>query len=276
MKEVQLWTFLPNVVNYLGYFGETFTVYYCVDEWSKFSFMDGKSMRFMEENLMKRADLVITSASHLYENKKPFNENTYLIQHGVDYSYFSKALSPDTKIADELTDIPKPIIGFFGLIHEWIDLELIEYIATARPDWSVVLIGKTAVNLEKLSKHRNIHLLGQRAYEELVSYCKGFDVGMIPFHINEMTVNVNPIKLREYLAAGLPVISTPLPEVEKYKEKEMVSIAETGSQMVREIERLITGDSAEKRLQRSRKMASETWSVKVRQIEQLVDRLIQA
>lgn len=268
MTKVQLWTFMPNVGHLVGSFGEKLVVYYCVDEWSKFSFVDGKAIREQEVQLLKKADLVLTSAEYLFEDKRRFNPNTHLITHGVDYAYFSKALDDATPLAEELRGIQRPIIGFFGLIHEWIDLRLLEEIARARPDWSVVLIGKVSADVERLRKLQNVHFLGQKPYEGLVTFCKGFDVGLIPFAINDLTVNVNPIKLREYLAAGLAVVSTPLPEVLRYDG--LVSIGNSPDEVVRKIELELHQNTKEKRMERAQKMREETWEKKVNRISDLV------
>lgn len=272
MRDVQLWTFLPNVVEWVGSLGENIIIYYCVDEWSKFSFMDGKAMREFEIKLLKKADLVITSAEHLYQDKSKFNHETHLVTHGVDYDYFSKVLSNNIPIAEDIKDIKKPIIGFFGLIHEWIDLDLIEMIATTHPEWSVVLIGKASVDIKRLRQYNNIHFLGQKPYGGLINYCKAFDIGLIPFLINEMTINVNPIKLREYLAAGIPTVSTPLPEVKRYNN--LVEIGYTHEEVIKKIDGLLKEESYEKKYMRSRKMMQETWERKIEDISVLISSVI--
>jgi glycosyltransferase involved in cell wall biosynthesis len=271
MRDVQFWTFLPNVVELVGGLQEKFLLYYCVDEWSKFSFMDGRSMREMEINLLKLADLVITSAEHLYRDKAQFNPNTHLIPHGVDYKYFSKCIHNSVPIADRMSSIRKPIIGFFGLIHEWIDLDLIEKLATENSEWSIVMIGRWSVNIDRFNANDNVHFLGQKPYEELLSYCKAFDVGLIPFHVNDLTVNVNPIKLREYLAAGIPVVSTALPEVEKYSD--IVAIARDAKEFVEKTREILNNDNEDMRLQRSQKMRDESWEMKAEHILHLIDAL---
>ncbi len=261
MNDIQLWTFVPTMVELAGQLNEKKLIYYCVDEWSKFSFMDGNSLRQMEIDLMKKADIVFVTADHLLKDKIQFNPNTHLIAHGVDHDHFSKALYQGMELPKDVREIKKPILGFFGLIHEWIDLELIEFIAKARPDWSIVMIGKVSVDDRAVRTLKNVHLLGQKAYEALPAYCKAFDVGLIPFVINDMTVNVNPIKLREYLSAGLPVVSTALPEVEKYQD--IVEIAQTGDQFVTKVEAALKTDGNDVKMERSKRMESETWEQKV-------------
>lgn len=268
MGEVQLWTFLPNIVEMIGRLHESKLVYYCVDEWSKFSFMDGELLRSMEIQLMEKADLVLTTADCLYQDKVRFNANTHLLTHGVDYRFFSKALDESTIANPELSGLKGPIIGFFGLIHEWIDIELIEAIARAHPEWNVVLIGTVRADVENLRILPNVFLLGKKPYAELPGYCKRFDIGLVPFRINELTVNVNPIKLREYLAAGLPVVSTPLPECQKYSD--VIGIGGTPEELAGLIEKALAEDSPEARKARSDSMQEETWERKVEELSELV------
>lgn len=273
MTRVQLWTFLPNAVELLGCLGEELVLYYCVDKWSSFSFIDGKSMEMQENNLTKRADIVLATADRLYEEKIKLNPNTHLVTHGVDYDYFSRAMLP-LAVPDRIRSLPKPILGFFGAIQEWIDLPLLEKIAEQRPDWSLVIIGKIQVDVTNLRGHKNMHFLGHVPYRQLVNYCKAFDVGMIPFLVNELTISVNPIKLREYLAAGLPVVSTRLPEVEKYAPH--VEICDSPEEMIKRIEVILKTDSYEKKLARSKAMKQETWEIKVEKISNLVSEFMRA
>lgn len=269
MKNFQLWTFIPTMVELAGTIGEEKLIYYCVDEWSKFSFMDSEAMRNMEIRLIKKSDIVFVTADHLLKDKIQFNSNTHLITHGVDFEHFSRANHDDLTIPEDVKDIQKPILGFFGLIHEWIDLDLIESIAKKRPDWSIVLIGKTSINVDRLKKMFNIHFIGQRPYESLPAYCKAFDVGIIPFVINEMTLNVNPIKLREYLSAGLPVLSSRLPEVLKYSD--LVQFASNSEEFIQKAEDLIKDHNDHEKAKRREQMAQETWEGKVEYLSSLIE-----
>ncbi|PQP33882.1 glycosyltransferase family 1 protein, partial [Desulfobacteraceae bacterium SEEP-SAG9] len=115
-------------------------------------------------------------------------------------------------------NIDGPLIGFFGLLNSWIDFDLIYNIALEHPEWNLILIGPSQLSIDILPKRKNIHYLGPIDYEELPNYARCFDVALIPFKINELTVSVNPLKLMEYFSLGLPVVSTPLPEVVKHKE----------------------------------------------------------
>jgi glycosyltransferase involved in cell wall biosynthesis len=261
LREFQLWTFLPNAVEYVGKLGESLVVYYCIDEWSTFTYLDGRKMSAMERKLMQRADVCFMTAHSLLESKEDLNPNTFLASHGVDHAHFAKALAPATVTPEEIAALPHPIIGFFGLIHEWIDLELLGGIARRHPDWSIVLIGKSVVDTSVLKSLPNVHLLGRRPYDALPGYCRAFDVGLIPFEVNELTRNVNPIKLREYLSAGLPVVSTDLPEVKFYSDRAYV--AHGHDEFIDKIEQALREDSPVARRRRSDSMRGETWEARV-------------
>jgi glycosyltransferase involved in cell wall biosynthesis len=261
MKQFQLWTFLPNAVEYVGTLGESLAVYYCIDEWSHFSYLDGRKMAAMEEELCRRSDIVFATAHSLAEAKRPYNPETQLALHGVDFEHFSRALDPATKVADDIAALPQPVLGFFGLIHEWIDLKLIGYLAERHPEWSIAMIGKTCVDVSALERFPNVHFLGRKPYEELPKYCKGMSVGLVPFAVNELTLHVNPIKLREYLSAGLPVVSTALPEVGFYREH--CEVAESYEAFEKGVAAVLARDTPEFRQARSNSMRSETWERKV-------------
>jgi glycosyltransferase involved in cell wall biosynthesis len=260
----QLWTFLPNAVKYLGMPGETAVVYYCIDEWSQFSYLEGARMAQMEAELCRRADVVFATAHTLWERRRAFNAETHLALHGVDHEHFARALDDGTKIADELADARGPVIGFFGLIHDWIDLALIAHVAEQRPGWTVAVIGKASVDVSALARLPNVRLLGRKPYADLPRYCKAFSVGLIPFVVNELTRNVNPIKLREYLSAGVPVVSTDLPEVQPYAAS--CAIARTPAEFLAACDRAVAEDTPARRRARSEAMAGETWAAKVDRI----------
>src|SRR5438445_346788 len=135
----------------------------------------------------------------------------------LDVAHFARALDPTTGVPEDLRRLPRPIIGFFGLLADWVDMSLVRELALARPGWSFALIGKATTDLGALRGLANVYLLGQKPYSVLPGYCRGFDVGIIPFRRNELTIRANPLKLREYLAAGVPVVSTRLPEVARYE-----------------------------------------------------------
>lgn len=263
-RPVQLWSFAPDVDYMCGRFDEECVVYYCVDDFASFSGYDREAIRSSEARLASRADLVVTTSRALYEAKRAFNENTVLVTHGVDDEHFARATSAELTVPAEIASLPRPVLGFWGLLQDWIDVELLSDLARARPDWSIVLIGEAATDVSTIASLPNVHLLGRRPYAALPAYAKGFDAGLIPFRVNALTRAVNPIKLREYLAAGLPVVSTPLPEVEAYRD--LVHIGEGGGAFVDACVRALEFDSADRCEERQAAMQPETWSSKVEEV----------
>ena len=215
MKNPVNWIFNPAAAVIAGQLDEDLLIYYCVDEYSAFSGVPAQTLAAMERALLEKADAVIVSAEKLYESKKHIRPDIAIVRHGVDFDHFAKALSPATQIHPDIAHLPKPIIGYFGLIaQDWVDIPLMEKVAQRFADASIVLLGKCTMDVSSLEKYPNVHFFGRKPYVDLPQYCKGFDVALIPFPISEVTLNANPLKAREYLAAGLPTVSTKIPEVQ--------------------------------------------------------------
>ena len=206
----------------------------------------------------------MTTSSALQEAKQPLNPNTIFVPHGVDYEHFSRAVTEDLPVPPDIANIPHPRLGFIGLIRDWVDLDLLAEVARRRPDWHIVMIGDSTVDLAPYRSLSNMHFLGRKSYAELPAYCRQFDVGLIPFKLNELTRAVNPIKLREYLAAGLPVVSTPLPEVALYER--LVNLADSPEGFVRGVAAGLNGQADVPRATRAASMSHETWPAKLAQI----------
>ncbi|MDH3494373.1 MAG: glycosyltransferase, partial [Acidobacteriota bacterium] len=248
--------------------GESKLIYYCVDEYTAFTGA-ASGLREIENSLFREADLVIVSAKKLLEDKKRFNERTHLIRHGTDWVHFRKALAPEIEIPTEIRDLPRPVIGFHGLLADWVDYEAICEIARHFSGGSVVLVGKVAVDAERkikiLDDCPNVHLIGRRPYEELPGFCKGFDVGINPFIINELTLAANPLKVREYLAAGLPVVSSDLPEV---RILDHCFVYGSRDELISKIEKALAQRSSREEISES--IRNESWESKVDQLRDLV------
>jgi glycosyltransferase involved in cell wall biosynthesis len=269
-----LWTFLPHVGRLAGRLGERMVIYHCVDDYAEFPGVRRDALIRMERDLVRRADLVFASAENLCRERQAVNPHTHFIPHGVDLDHFSRALNPSTAVPEDLRSLPHPVIGFFGLIADWVDIELIRALAETHPEWSFVLIGKSTTDLRPLQGLANIHLLGQKPYAALPGYCRGFDVGIIPFRTNDLTVRVNPLKLREYLAAGLPVVSTSLPEVARYKG--LVYLADSVQTFTEGIEAALGERSGAMRRRRVEAMQAERWDARVEQISTIIETRLRA
>ena len=267
-RPVQLWTYAPDVWFLADAVDCERLVYYCVDEYSEFQGFDARAMARAEQRLIERADVVITTSGALYESKRRLRPDAHLVRHGVDARHFARALDNGLAVPSDLVGLRRPMLGFFGLIHHWIDCDLIESVARRRPDYSFVLIGADHRNHAGLLRQPNVHLLGRRAYASLPAYCRAFDAALLPFVCNRMTENINPIKLREYLAAGLPVVSTPLPEAARYRPD--VLIAADAESFARGCDEAVAESSTDLRRARSRRVADETWEATVERLSRIV------
>ena len=253
-----------------GKLGEEKLIYYCVDEYTAFTGA-ASGLKEIEEDLFRKSDLVVVSAEKLFESKKKFNDNTHIIRHGTDWRHFRKALDDETEIPAEIKDLPKPVIGFHGLLADWVDFELIKKTAGHFKNGSVVLIGKIAVDAERkikiLDGISNIYFLGRKPYLELPAFCKGFDVALNPFAINELTLAANPLKVREYLAAGLQVVSTDIPEVRILKH---CLIGENHADFIEKIEYVLENPKSKEEISDS--IRQESWDAKVDELREILQK----
>ena len=261
--------FNPAAGMIAGRLGESEVIYYCVDEYSAFTGAS-RGLKEVEDDLFRRADMVIVSGEKLFESKKHFNPNTFVIRHGTDWQHFRTALDPELPIPPDIADLPRPIIGFHGLLADWIDYELIKKVAEHFKDGSIVLIGKVAVDAKQkikiINDVPNIHIVGRKLYDELPAYCKAFDVALNPFEINELTLAANPLKVREYLAAGLPVVSTDIPEVRVLDD---CLVGTDHDDFIRKIEQAIANPKPRNEV--SDAVAHESWESKVDELREIMN-----
>lgn len=188
------------------------TIYDCMDELSLFKGAP-KVLIDQEKYLMSHADIVFTGGKSLYESKKKLHTNVYCFPSSVDETHFAKAQT-EIIIPADVSNLKAPIVGYYGVIDERIDLELLHETAKLLPDTSFVMIGPLAkIDESDLPKAGNIHYLGMRSYEMLPNYLKAFDIAMMPFAINDATKYISPTKTLEYMAAGKPIISTKITDV---------------------------------------------------------------
>jgi glycosyltransferase involved in cell wall biosynthesis len=225
-------------------------------------------MEACEAELCRSADLVLASAEDLVERCRRYRADVHYVPHGVEHAHFAAALEPGP-LPDDLAGTPAPRVGFFGLLHEWVDLELIGRLADRLP-WSFVLIGAANQDLSALLARPNVFHLGRKPYAELPGYCRGFAAAIVPFKVSELTLSVNPIKLREYAAAGLPVVATDLPEIRRCAD---IAACVTGldaweDALRRAVEQ---GSSPEERRAQSERVRSEDWGAVAERVGELVN-----
>jgi UDP-galactopyranose mutase len=226
------WYYTPMMLPFSKHVTPDVTVYDAMDELSKFKFAPEHLLDY-EQELIDRADLVFTGGSSLYEAKKDRHASVHCFPSSVDRAHFCKSRARQFDPADQ-EDLPKPRLGFYGVIDERFDTELLAKAAEMRPDWSFVMVGPVVkISDEDLPKRPNIHYLGPKTYAELPAYLSGWDVALMPFAMNESTQFISPTKTPEYLAGGKPVVSTPIKDVVRhYGELEGVKIASTAEEFV--------------------------------------------
>jgi glycosyltransferase involved in cell wall biosynthesis len=254
------WYYTPMALEFTKDLNPTLVVYDCMDELSAFANAPA-SMLHYEQLLFKRADLVFTGGSSLFEAKRTKHGQVHLFPSSVDVAHFSQALAIREDPADQKT-IRRPRIGYAGVIDERMDLELIEYLADSRPDWQLVLIGPVVkIDPHRLPRRTNIHYPGMKAYEELPAYLSGWDVALLPFAQNDATRFISPTKTPEYLAAGLPVVSTPIRDVVRpYGESGLVCIGGNHEQFLQGVEeQLCKGRSAAWQADVRGFLSSQSW-----------------
>ena len=219
------WYYTPMMLPFSRHLDADVTVFDAMDELSKFKFAPVKLLE-LEQELIDKADIVFTGGSSLFEAKKDRHPNVHCFPSSVDRTHFAKARARQFDPADQ-EDLPKPRLGFYGVIDERFDIDLLDQVAAMRPDWSFVMVGPVVkIAEEDLPRRHNIHYLGGKTYDQLPAYLSGWDVALMPFAMNESTQFISPTKTPEYLAGGKPVVSTPVKDVVRhYGALEGVQIA---------------------------------------------------
>ncbi len=263
-----LWFYDPMaVVAFAGHLTEVAIVYDCMDELSQFRGAPPELIA-RERMLLEKADVVFCGGQKMRAKRLPLNSNTHFYGTGVDIAHFGSALSSELPVAPEITALGgAPVLGYFGVIDERIDYDLLAALADARSDWHIVMVGPTAkVDPAEFPKRPNLHWIGGRTYAQLPSLTTGFSVAMMPFALNAATEYINPTKALEYMAAGRPVVSTALDEV-KMNFGRIARIAKSHAEFIALCTHEVAKPSAD-RIKRGLKLAAEnTWEAIVAKME---------
>jgi glycosyltransferase involved in cell wall biosynthesis len=271
-----LWMYTPMALEFTHQLTPTTVVYDCMDELSAFAGAP-RELIALEEQLFARADVVFTGGQTLFEAKRARHANVHPFASSVDVAHFARARGRSEDPEDQ-REIPHPRIGYFGVIDERMDYALLRGVADARPEWQLVLVGPTAkIDPATLPKAANIHYLGAKTYDQLPDYIGGWDVAMLPFARNEATRFISPTKTPEYLAAGLPVVSTSIRDVVRpYGEIGLARIADSVEEFVAAVDAALASDrtvhqrAADDYLQHL--SWDRTWAAMWEQVRQVADR----
>lgn len=233
------WYYTPMALSFTDHFNPVASVYDCMDELSAFKGAHS-ALPMLEKQLFRHVDLVFTGGQSLYEAKCGQHPSVHAFPSSIDVKHFGKArnLTEDPK---DQAHIPHPRLGFFGVIDERFDSQLLDQIASRRPDWQFIMIGPIVkIDPASLPQHPNIHYLGGKKYQELPEYLAGWDIALLLFARNDSTRFISPTKTPEYLAAGKPVISTSIRDVVRpYGDLKLVEIADTPDEFINAAERIL-------------------------------------
>ena len=271
-KSPILWIFLPTASCLAQKVKNRLTIYHCVDEYAENPLVKRNAIMEMEDELIKRADIVITTSKPLYESKKIKNINTYLLTNVADCGSF---ISYKGSISDKLKSINHPLIGFVGNITAYkVDLALLEFLAMERTDWNIVLVGPVGrgdpnTNVDRLRRIDNIHFIGEVRNNLLPSYVKAFDVCLIPFKVNETTRNSLPLKFFEYLACGKPVVSTVIDSLKEFGD--YCKLADNREEYLISIESFLRNDSEEEQDRRIDFAKKNSWDIRMEEISEVIE-----
>lgn len=271
LKDYILWFYTPMATDFTRQLEPEAVVYDCMDELSAFRGAP-PGLRAAESALFAKADLVFTGGRSLYNSKKGQHKSVYCFPSSIDREFFATALEQKASPADQ-ADIPGPRVGYCGVIDERMDTNLLAAVADRRPDWQIVMIGPVVkVNFSDLPQRDNIHYLGAKEYRDLPLYLAGWEAGLMPFALNESTRFISPTKTPEYLAAGLPVVSTPIADVvDPFGVQGLVEIASTPNEFVASIQRAMESKSCSKRKAKVEEFLSQlSWDSTWERMNELV------
>ncbi len=271
-RNLLTWFVTPHPGALAKRLGERLTVYYCIDDYAAYPGMDPQAIQALDDQLTRVADVVFVAPVALLEPKRKLNANLHASPHGVDFDLFAAAGDPATEPAEQTRELKHPVIGYFGTIGEWMDYDLVTYVARSRPAWTFLFVGFAAADVSALRACPNIVLPGPQPYETLPRWAKAFDVAIYPPRVNRQTRHSNPLKLREYLATGKPVVAVPTPETERFAG--VVALADTPEKFLAAIERALAEDTPEAAAKRRDAIRGSSWDARFQQTAAIVDSLL--
>lgn len=257
----------PVAEGLVGRLGELASFYFIIDDYAELPYVTPELVTPHETQILRKVDAVVATAAALVERKRPASGRAHHVPQGVNYEHFAEP----RPVPAELAALPRPILGFAGGVSECLDVEQVRTLAQNYPSASVVLVGPISIDLAPLTLP-NVHILGPRPYADLPAYVQAFDVGLIPYVLNDWTRSVDPLKLLEYLAAGLPVVTTPLPEAGKYGN--VVHIATAGAAFLTGVQQALTQRDATSRTTFRSVARANTWEARAQAVLDMIAEVV--
>jgi len=273
-----IWTFLPTPLSLdiIGALLKKLVIYYCIDDFSVSS-ISARKIEKSEKALLNKADLVFVTSKALHERCSKYKDNVSIFPFAVDFDKFEKVRLEDDSIYEEVMDIKRPIVGYVGGVHKWINQGLVRVLAETRPDCSFVFVGPIQTDVSSLRPLKNVHFLGAKNHERIPLFIKNFDVSIIPYLITDYTRNVYPTKLNEYLAMGKAVVSTALPEVVGFNRShnDIVSVAKDEKDFCEHIRRTVSDDNPSMSDRRIEIAKENSWNKRIEGMSDLIEKKIE-
>lgn len=269
-----IWTFLPTplAMDLIRALDPQVTVYYCVDDFSTSS-AAARRIRRSETQLVREADLVFATSEQLREWAARHRDLVHLFPFSVNYREFEKIRESSAEVPEDLREIPSPVVGYVGGVHQWIDQDLLATVAYRMPGASFALIGPHQTDVSKLTRCPNVHLLGARPHADMPHYIKGFDVGIVPYRFSKYTAHGLPTKLKEYLAMGIPVVATDLPGIRRFNAEygEVVRVAGNAEAFAAAVQEALKDSSPAENKRRIEVARQNSWESGIARMSGLID-----
>ncbi len=263
-KRVSLAT-VPNACDWIGNLDESLKVYYCVDDFSKWPGMDKKTILKMEQELLNKVDLYVATSKKLYDRKDIPNIPKLFLPHGVEVEHFSNS-------SNKVETNSFPSIGFFGMLDKRLDYELISALSEKRSHWKWVFMGPKQYFPKNIEKRANISVFPPSSYEELPLELKKVDILFLPYKMNDLSNALNPLKLRECLATGKPVVASPIPEVVKYKK--WLKLGGTLEEWLHSMDEVVAGYKKWNSQKQINEMKQESWESRADTLAQKIEKML--
>lgn len=273
-----VWTFLPTplVRDLIRDIDPAVSVYYCIDDFASSS-PGARRITTSEQQLCRQVDLVFVTSDKLREKVSRFSEHVSLFPFGVSFGKFEAVRSGPPQVPADLAALPRPIVGYVGGIHQWVDVALLNDLARRMPETTFALVGPLQIDVSAVSAP-NVHFLGKKAHDEVPRYIGGFDVGIVPYLLSDYTANVYPTKLNEYLAMGIPVVATDLPEIRRFNAEHgpHVAVAQTAEEFAAALRVALRPSTETERRARIEVAKQNSWHSRIAKMSALVSDVLEA